>query len=124
MALAQAQQRWMSRGFTNYTFDTRHGCFCTPQTGPVRITVRNGIVVSATFLETGLPVEAADFVYWYTIEQLFDRIPSSADQEGVADITVTYDEVLGYPSLIRVIPEKDVIDGGESYSVTEVTPAD
>lgn len=77
-----------------------------------------------TLLETGLPVAAADFVHWYTIEQLFDRIPDSAHQEGVADITVTYDDVLGYPGLIRVIPEQDVVDGGESYSVTAVGPAE
>lgn len=77
-----------------------------------------------TLLETGLPVAAADFVHWYTIEQLFDRIPDSAHQEGLADITVTYDDVLGNPGLIRVIPEQDVVDGGESYSVTAVGPAE
>lgn len=125
LVLAQARQRWASRGFTDYTFETHHGCFCPPEiTGPVRIIVRQGTVLSVTLLETGALLAPADLVHWYTIEQLFDRIPATADQEGVDDVRVTYDPALGYPTSIQIIPDKGVLDGGGSYSVSAVGPAD
>jgi hypothetical protein len=125
LALAQARQRWASRGFDDYTFETRHGCFCPPEiTGPVRITVRQGTILSVTLLETGALLPPADLVHWYTIEQLFARIPATAQQDGVADVGVVYDQALGYPASIRVTPDEGILDAGESYSVSAVGPAE
>lgn len=123
LAWAQARDRWTARGLADYTFETRHDCFCPPEiTGPVRITVHQGTISSVTILESGLLLASSDLVHWYTIEQLFDRIRATAVQDGIADVAVSYDPTLGYPTSVRVIPDKDVLDGGESYWVTAVIP--
>lgn len=119
--LAIARQRWAERAFADYTFETRHDCFCPPeQTGPVRITVRQGTIESVTRLDTGAPALPAD---WYTIEELFDRIPVMAKENGVDDVIVRYDATLWFPSSIEVRFNKDVLDAGSIYSITVVGPA-
>jgi hypothetical protein len=119
--LARARAQWSARAFADYTFDARHACFCTPeQVGPVRITVRQGSIESVTLLATG---EAVAPRHWFTIEQLFDRIPLSAKNEGVEDVTVEYDPTLGFPSWVEVKYEESVLDAGDTYTVGNVGPA-
>jgi Family of unknown function (DUF6174) len=121
LLLSAARAQWEQRGFTDYTFVARHGCFCTPeQVGPVRITVRGGVLVSAALIETG---DAVDLAYWFTIEQLFDRIPESAKYEGVEDVRVEYDPTLGFPSSVQVRYGEDHLDAGDTYTLSDVTPA-
>jgi hypothetical protein len=119
--LASARAQWGARAFPDYTFHARHACFCTPEEiGPVRITVRQGSIESVTLLATG---EAVDAASWFTIEQLFERIPLSAKNEGVDDVAVEYDPTLGFPSSVRVKYEAGILDAGEAYTVTNVGPA-
>jgi hypothetical protein len=118
--LAAARAQWKGRAFADYTFDVRHGCFCPPeQVGPVRITVQQGAVVRATLIETG---EAVDSASWFTIDQLFDRIPLMAKEDGVDDVTVEYDATLGFPASVEVRFEKGILDAGSSYTVSAVVP--
>jgi hypothetical protein len=119
--LASSRAQWSDRAFPDYTFDVRHGCFCTPeQTGPVRVIVRQGSIESVTLLETG---EAADPAEWFTLEQLFDRIPVWAKNEGVDDVTVDYDPTLGFPSSVEIKYEQGILDAGDVYTVSNVGPA-
>jgi Family of unknown function (DUF6174) len=119
--LAMARDRWNARSFADYTFDVHHGCFCTPeQTGPVRVIVRQGSIENVTLLETG---DAGDPALWFTIEELFDRIPQSAKNEGVDDVTADYDPALGFPSSVEVKYEDDILDAGENFTVSNVGPA-
>jgi hypothetical protein len=116
--LASARARWAARTFADYTFDTEHGCFCAPeQIGPVRITVRQGVITDVTLLSSGEPVAAEN---WYTIEQLFDRIPLAAQEDGVEDVTADYDPALGFPTNVGVRFDKDILDAGSSYTVSAV----
>ena len=119
--LASARAQWNERSFPDYAFEARHGCFCTPeQVGPVRITVRQGSIESVTLVETG---EAVDPANWFTIEELFDRIPLWAKGDGVDDVTVEYDPTLGFPSSIEVRYEEGILDAGDIYTVSNVGPA-
>jgi uncharacterized protein DUF6174 len=119
--LASARARWEARTFPDYTFETEHGCFCAPeQIGPVRITVRQGAIAEVTLLATGESVAADN---WYTIEQLFDRIPLAAKEDGVEDVTAAYDPALGFPTNVGVRFGSDVLDAGSSYTVSAVGPA-
>ena len=119
--LASARAQWSERAFPDYTFDVRHGCFCTPeQVGPVRIIVRQGSIESVTLLETAEPLDPA---LWFTIEQLFDRIPVWAKNEGVDEVIVEYDSTLGFPSSIGVKYEEGILDAGDAYTVSNVGPA-
>jgi hypothetical protein len=119
-ALAAARARWEGRAFVDYTFDARHDCFCAPeQVGPVRITVQQGAIVSVTLLQTG---EAVDPASWFTIDQLFDRIPLVAKEDGVDDVTVEYDATFGFPTSVEVRFEKGILDAGSNYTVSAVAP--
>ena len=119
--LANARAQWSERPFPDYTFDVRHGCFCPPeQVGPVRITVRQGSIETVTLLDTGGAVDPAQ---WFTIEELFDRIPLSAKNEGVADVKAEYDPTLGFPSSVEVKYEEGILDAGDIYTLSNVGPA-
>jgi hypothetical protein len=119
-ALAAARARWEGRAFPDYTFDAQHGCFCPPeQVGPVRITVQQGAIASVTLLQTG---EAIDAASWFTIDQLFDRIPLMAKEDGVDDVVVDYDATLGFPASVEVRFEKGNLDAGSHYTVSAVAP--
>jgi hypothetical protein len=87
--------------------------------GPVRITVVQAVVTNVTFIPTGESMPPGS---WYTIEQLYELIPSFARQEGVADVSVTYDPALGYPSSVAVRYEEGILDAGSRYSVSAVGP--
>jgi hypothetical protein len=119
--LAAARAQWEQRPFANYTFEALHGCFCLPeQVGPVRITVREGAIVSVSLLETEEPVDPA---HWFTIEQLYERIPSWAKYDGVEEVSVEYDPILGFPSRVVVQADEGIADAGDTYIVSNVGPA-
>jgi hypothetical protein len=82
--------------------------------------VRQGTIESVTRLDTGQPAPPAD---WYTIEELFDRIPMMAKEDGVDDVVIRYDATLWFPSSVEVRFNKDVLDAGSIYSITVVGPA-
>jgi uncharacterized protein DUF6174 len=119
--LIVARHRWAERAFPDYTFETRHDCFCPVELiGPVRITVRQGTIESVTRLDTGDPAAAGD---WYTIKELFDRIPTMAKEDGVDDMVIRYDATLGFPSSIELRFDEDILDAGSIYSITAAGPA-
>jgi hypothetical protein len=119
--LGSARARWQQRPFADYSFETTHGCFCPPELiGPVRIVVRQGAIESVTRLDTGDTAPPTD---WYTIEDLFERIPDFGDQDGVDDVVVQYDEALGFPTSIEVRFDQGIQDAGSGYSVTAVAEA-
>jgi hypothetical protein len=82
--------------------------------------VRQGAIEEAVLLETGAP---ADPALWFTIEQLYDDIPLWSKSDGVDDVSVEYDPVLGFPSRIEVGYEEGIFDAGSIYTVTNVGPA-
>jgi hypothetical protein len=119
--LAAARAQWGLRPFADYTFEARHGCFCLPeQVGPVQITVRQGAIESVTLLETGEPVTPT---YWFTIEDLYERIPTWAEYDGVEDVSVDYDPTLGFPTRVEVRFGEGVVDAGDTYTISNVAPA-
>jgi hypothetical protein len=78
------------------------------------------VITHVTSIESGEAVVADD---WYTIEQLFERIPQLAEQNGVEDVAVEYDSALGYPSLIAVRYEEGILDAGILYVISAVEAA-
>lgn len=119
--LAGARQQWAARPFPDYIFETRRDCFCrSEEVGPARITVRQGVITHVTSIETGEAMVPDD---WYTVDQLFDRIPQLAEQNGVEDVAVEYDSALGYPSSIAVRYGEGILDAGILYVISAVEAA-
>lgn len=115
--LAGAEHRWAARGFSDYSVETSTSCFCPPElTGWTRIEVVGGQVRKATLLETGEVITDMRLNYWSTrtVEALFASIRASGGEIYLADVKVTFDRLLGFPTLVRWIAESDVLDGGRS----------
>src|SRR5918911_4683304 len=71
--LRQHRAQWAARGITAYQYDYEvTGFFINYAGHPIRLTVRDGAVQSATSVADGQPLPAP-LTEWPTIEQLFDR---------------------------------------------------
>ena len=107
------RERWLASRITDYRFTLRRRCECTPEwAGPTEITVRSGIVVSAT-VNGGPAPEGATF----TIDTLLDQI-AAALNEPVTTL-VTYDQTLGYPLDVQLDLDAIAVDGGLSLTITD-----
>jgi hypothetical protein len=118
------RQRFQDVVGDDYSYTFQLSCFCTPEAvQPVRITVRNGVITSATMLESGAPATPpADG--FRTVPQLFDRIEAAMRdlEKGVVDdVRVEYDAALGYPREFYLDPEQGLADDELSYLLRDLT---
>jgi hypothetical protein len=115
--LDNARERWQSRSLKEYTFETRTFCFCDPVISIwTEVRVRNDSIVSATPL-TALPQgsTAASTAAFRTVPQLFDVVTASASSSFARTVTATYDDEFGYPRVIDVRCQENVLDCGVTY---------
>jgi hypothetical protein len=112
-ALAQARARWDANGGLNYTVESRIICFCPPQLAQwTRLTVRAGVVVEAVPVES-LPDGLEPMLQgWQTVEELFEIIASPSSV--VANIDVTFDPTLGYPTSTAITCGPQIADCGST----------
>lgn len=104
---------WERAHLTSYSFDFQRFCFCIP-TEPARITVTNGQVSAVILLRTGQPPDSSSFAYYdVTIDDLFDELGGALAQ--ASQVTVTYDQVLGYPRTIAIDYIANAVDDEISY---------
>ncbi len=118
--LAVAKAVWAETGGNSYSFRVERSCFCDPASiGPFEVTVSNGEVVEATW--NGEPVGERAPVELFTVSGLFDEVAGSANHEF---ITVEYDPVFGFPTLIDSNPRQDTSDDESVVSVTDFSILD
>jgi hypothetical protein len=90
-------------------------CFCAIR-GPIRASVVNGAVVSATEVTSGNRVEPA----WVpSIEGLFDFVARGIANHALV-LDVTYDPVMGYPRKIVYDGAANIADEEVTYQVADV----
>ena len=100
--LAAARARWARVGPATYSYTIQRSCECTAEmTGPVLITVRNGIVESRQYRQSGAPVPTQFIADFPPVEGLFGII-DGAVRDGIKPLTVQYDPALGYPTRIAL----------------------
>ncbi len=112
--LDDAEQRWAEAGITDYTYTLTWQCFCPEGGTPSAVEVQGGEVVGST---PELP-EAS------TVEGLFDTVRSAIESDPDA-FDVSYDAVLGYPTMLDVDPMANAMDeeyGFEAKDLTESSP--
>ena len=97
---------WEAHRLVNYdyTYEYDGGNVSGPSGQPLRVQVRQDTVRSVVLLADGTQLTPA---YWPTIEKLFDRALSAAQDGSLAHIT--FDPVLAYPTIVDYVPRPDVI---------------
>ena len=118
--LAAARLRWTMRGPESYSVTISRSCECTPEmTGPVVVTVRNGVVQSRVYTSTGAAVAAGSIELFPSVEGLFRLIEDAIDQRA-ARLVVQYDPTLGHPIVISIDWASDTVDDEVTYQVREL----
>ena len=113
--LRSARAKWASQAPAAYSYIVSRGCFCPVEAiGPVTVLVRNGVVESLKYTQTGADVPLQYRNWFPTVEGLFAQI-DSARANRVARLDVTYDPTLGYPTRIDVDVNLNIADEEYTY---------
>jgi hypothetical protein len=118
--LRQAEQRWVQAGVQNYTIVVQRLCFCG-YTRPVRVTVRQGQIVSRVDAETGevAPPQANNIT---EVLGLFALIRDAIDRDAYR-LTVTYDGTTGIPLQINIDYIGNAVDDELNVRASEFQPS-
>jgi hypothetical protein len=120
--LQAARLKWERTRPAAYTFTVAVYCFCTQEgSGPVIVSVRDGIVESRTYVATGAAVAPTYADYFPTIDGLFEVI-EDARREGADEMNVTYDPARGFPVVISIDYVREMADDELTYHATDFQP--
>ena len=110
LKLDQNQRKWTSAMASNYQFNFRWECYCSPEyVGPVNISVRENRIDGAAFVEDDVPVAVEGLERYRTIEGLFDLLQEGIDKDAHI-ISAEYHPELGYPVKASIDYEEYTID--------------
>ena len=109
------RQRWADQKLSGYEFTYNRLCFCVP-TGPVRVSVRDGVVVGVTDIASGRTLDPRGFL---TVDSLFTII-SHGIANHYAAMRVTYDSTMGYPREIYSDSSLQIADDEVTYTVKDL----
>ncbi|HYV97038.1 MAG TPA: DUF6174 domain-containing protein [Gemmatimonadaceae bacterium] len=125
--LSRAELRWNARTFANYSYEIQQSCFCpTEMNAWTRVIIQGGAVASAVNVETGAQVSSELYHLWFPVDSLFARLHAATKQpsEAYADIIVTFDSALGFPTYIEWKEKPNVADAGAVYRLRNLAPQD
>ena len=118
--LDENRQKWLDAGITNYTYRQDRSCFCG-FAGPADVTVLNGEIVSVrSFWPDTTDVAPNNFDIFDTVNGLFSTIDDAIDQNA-HQLDVTYDEQLGFPTMIAIDYIENTIDDEITITATGLT---
>ena len=100
--LEAAKSRWERSAPGSYTVTIARSCECLPEmTGPVVVTVRNGVVDSRQYVRSGAAVTTSYVSLFPGVDGLF-AIIEDAIQNGTRRLVARYHPTLGYPTRIEL----------------------
>lgn len=105
-----ARARWAEAAGSrpSYHFEWRESCFAGCLSRGAIVFVTSDQISSASYAGTGAPLSTDDRARVKTIDGLFDWI---AETRGDVDqLTVTYDDALGYPTSVVEDPKQNRTD--------------
>ena len=101
---------WAAQGIDDYHYIVQVSCFCIVEaTRPVMVEVREGQVVSFTYVDDGTAADPALFERYDSIDKIF-AIISEAEAQEPARLDVTYDEATGVPQSIAIDISEQMAD--------------
>ncbi len=102
MGLNENIAKWSAANISNYQYTYQSSCFCPPPfTDEVVITVLDGVIQSVFSTTSNVDLDSALHSSFDTVDGLFSRIQTAID-ENAERISVSYDEELGYPTVIDI----------------------
>ena len=120
--LQAARLKWEHTRPAAYTYTVALYCFCPQEgSGPVIVSVREGVVESRTYVNSGAAVAPTYADYFPTIDGLFEVI-EDARRQGAYAINVTYDPARGFPVVISIDYERATADDELTYRATNFQP--
>ncbi|MEX2473402.1 MAG: DUF6174 domain-containing protein [Gemmatimonadota bacterium] len=119
--LERARALWEATGPSDYSYAVERLCFCG-YTGPARVTVEDGEVVSVVSLtEQQPPIEPSEDLF-PSVDGLFDILEDAMARDAHS-ITATYDPETGVPVEFFIDYQEFTVDEELGMRVTEgVTP--
>ena len=100
--LAAARSRWARSAPASYTVTIARSCECLPEmSGPVVVTVRNGVVDSRQYVQSGAAVTTPYVSLFPGVDGLF-AIIDDAVRSGTRPLVAQYHPALGYPTRIEL----------------------
>lgn len=120
--LAAARDIWESKGSEDYTIE--YFAWLGTSGVPLRLTVRNGVIESAEFLEgrdAGMPVPPDYMIDVLTIDGLFDKIEATLSRIR-PHVSWEYDAEFGYPRNFEVTYSITVADSYFEAGICCYTP--
>jgi hypothetical protein len=120
--LAAARARWASHAPASYRFDWRRGCECPAEVyRPIEITVVSGQITTAVYTDDHSPVADQFRTTLRTIDGVFDDLQKAVDQHA-AEIQLSFDPVLSYPTSVFVDYSHQAADEELSLQISGLMP--
>lgn len=117
--LSDNKQKWALKNIKSYQYTQNTGCFCMREMYTKKqITVSEGVVTEAFFLDTSEYLTPEQFRYITNIDELFDI---AEDAINSADrVEVLYNKEYGYPERISIDYKKDAVDDEITYFTSDL----
>ncbi len=104
------QERWRDSKLQSYQYTYQRTCFCEPDwIRPVVIDVVNNRIERIVYADDGAPVDSTYWASYHTVDGLFALIDSALARDA-AQITVQFDEALGYPTQLYIDEDLGIAD--------------
>jgi len=119
---AQNRRRFRALVGGDYSYDYQNQAFLAPPiTAPVRMRVRDFRVVSIVSLQTGEEIPEPFRELFLTVDEVFETI-ESAQRAGAAEVRVSYDPQLGYPSETWIDYDQRIADEERGFAIWNLVP--
>jgi hypothetical protein len=121
-ALVEAQAAWDAAGYRSYVFEYRRVCFCESAEW-MRITVTDDVVSDVVYADSADVAHPAP-EQWPTVDELLARLQTLRSEGGdlVAELDVTFDPLLGYPTFYSIEMTRNVADGDSTHWIRSLAP--
>lgn len=120
-ALYQANlQKWTQTGPTSYRMEIGRSCAC-PASATVILTVRNLVVESRVYSDTGEPVPADKAGEFPDVPALFAIIRQALDLDYYA-LSIQYAPTYGYPATVLLDRVGSTLEDNINYQILDLQP--
>ena len=116
-----SKMRWEQREPPLYRYTLQRSCYCMDEvTMPVIIAVENGVVISRRYEWSNAEVASRFIDAFPAIDGLFDIIEDAIEADAY-HLRVRYDRTYGYPTLIDLNYDKEMVDDEVTYTIRDFT---